>query len=98
MYLTKCFLICVCVLHALALCYLVLACHRVALASRHLPSVVGVSPAHLGKKTSKLAWFSHSTGPQDGMCPVSLCRACVCVRKKCLNVFLVRIGMCLFKI
>lgn len=37
-----------------------------------LPSVVGVSPAHLGKKTSKLAWFSHSTDSQDGMC-ASLC-------------------------
>lgn len=33
-----------------------------------LLSVVGVSPAHLGKKTSKLAWFSHSSDSQDGMC------------------------------
>ncbi len=33
-----------------------------------LRSVVGVTPAHLGKKTSKLAWFSHSTDSQDGMC------------------------------
>lgn len=37
-----------------------------------LLSVVGVSPAHLGKKTSKLAWFSHSTDSQDGM-SASLC-------------------------
>ncbi|XP_051248160.1 voltage-dependent L-type calcium channel subunit alpha-1C isoform X10 [Dicentrarchus labrax] len=30
-----------------------------------------VSPAHLGKKTSKLAWFSHSTDSQDVSMPAS---------------------------
>lgn len=60
--------VCVCVLHALTLCHLVLACCRLVWAPCHLLSVVGVSPAHLAKKTSKLAWFSHSSESQDGMC------------------------------
>lgn len=55
-------------------------------------AAAGVSPAHLGKKTSKLAWFSHSADSQDGMCAtlsgrllLRVCdtspsvRVCVCV-------------------
>lgn len=53
------------------------------LASYHSLSVVGVSPAHLGKKSSKLAWFSHSSDSQDGMCP-SPCR----ISLSCVHVFL----------
>lgn len=79
--------------HALTLCP---SCPPCMLSSRCvtvLPplarSVAGVSPAHLGKKTSKLAWFSHSTDSQDGMCATpsgrlpSVCdvslSVCVCV-------------------
>lgn len=44
--------------------------------------MVGVSPALLGKKTSKLTWFSHSTDSQDGM---QLHVVCVC--DMCFHVY-----------
>lgn len=60
-----------------------------------LLSMVGVPPAHLGKKTSKLAWFSHSTDSQDGMC-ASLCGSDVRVPCVIKHVYINPLSACMF--